>query len=109
MKSVFKPCLFGLFLLLTGLSVFPSSAQADEDGRYRALVLQEGGVSPGGGSLTPRVFLIDSRDGHMWIFEKNIPLVNLGKQSFGTMLTYQGQLKPGKKAGDIIFQEDNTP
>jgi hypothetical protein len=87
----------------------PASVRADEDGRYRAIVLQEGGASAGGGSLTPRVFLIDSRDGHMWILERNTPLVGRDKQSFGTILTYQGKLKPGSQVGEIIYQNENNP
>jgi hypothetical protein len=54
----------------------------------------------------PSVFIIDSRDGHMWIWEKNMPRPGSdGKKGFGTLITYQGQVKPGKKIGEII----NTP
>lgn len=101
------------YFLLTITILMPGAftatpVQADDDGRYRAVVLQEGGTT-GGGSFSPRVFLIDSKEGHMWILERNIPLVSPGRQSFGTVLTYQGKLIPGKQIGEVIYQQDNNP
>lgn len=107
MKSDLRILVFATILFLPALSM-PSAALADEDGRYRAIVLQEGGTSVGGGSLTPRVFLIDSQDGHMWILERNTPLS--GRNAlFGTILTYQGKLKPGSRVGEIIYQTESSP
>jgi hypothetical protein len=108
MKSAqLKYSLFaGVALLLE--SSLSASVWADDDGRYRAVVLQERGTTTGVGISTPRVFLIDSRDGHMWIWERNMPLLGPGKQSFGTVLTYQGRLKPGKQIGEIIYQDENS-
>lgn len=109
MKSIqVRVTFFTGIILFLGLLISPD-ARADEDGRYRAIVLQEGGASVGGSSLTPRVFLIDSRDGHMWVWEKNMPLIGLGKPAFGTIVTYQGKLKPGGKVGEVIFQGENNP
>ncbi|MGH8550908.1 MAG: hypothetical protein ACRERU_20375 [Methylococcales bacterium] len=109
MKSAkLRHSLLILIILLPGLFT-ATPTRADEDGRYRAMLLQEGGSSAGGGSLAPRVFLIDSRDGHMWIWERNTPLIGPDKQSFGTVLTYQGKLVPGKQVGEIIYQERNNP
>jgi hypothetical protein len=109
MKShLFRSVALTGIILFSGL-IAATPSQADDDGRYRAIVLHEGGASGSGGSLTPRVFLIDSKEGHMWIWERNIPLLGPDKQSFGTMLTYQGRLKPGEKVGEIIYQEKNTP
>ncbi len=78
---------------------------ADDDGRYRAVVLHEGGQSGQSGSLTPKVFVIDSRDGHMWILEQNTKLHDPeGGFAIGSVLTYQGQVRPGKKMGEIVEQ-----
>ncbi len=80
---------------------------AADDGRYQAFVLQEAGGSGGTVTLMPSVFIIDSRDGHMWTWEKNMPLPGLdGKRGFGTLITYQGQVKPGAKIGEIINHTD---
>lgn len=91
-----------MFLLQTAIV-----AHAADDGRYQAFVLQEAGSSGGSVTLMPSVFIIDSRDGHMWIWEKNMPLPGAdGKRGFGTLITYQGQVKPGSKIGDIINHTD---
>ncbi|MCI0655358.1 MAG: hypothetical protein L0Y39_12940 [Methylococcaceae bacterium] len=107
MKYAAKLLRLAIALVSTGLLLPP--AAADEDGRYRAIVLQEAGASAGAGSLTPRVFLIDSSEGHMWILERNIPFTGRDKQSFGTVLTYQGKLKPGSQVGEVIYQSENNP
>lgn len=99
--------LFLTIPLCSALLITPPPLRADEDGRYRAIVLQDGGASQGGGSLTPRVFVIDSRDGHMWTWEKNMPLVGTGNPTFGSVITYQGRVKPGTKIGEIIGQGEN--
>jgi len=96
-------CKFCALILSTLL--FVQSAWADDDGRYRAVVLHEGGQSGQSGSLTPKVFVIDSRDGHMWILEQNTKLHDPeGGFAIGSVLTYQGQVKPGKKMGEIVEQ-----
>ena len=79
------------------------TVNATEDGRYQAFVLQEAGGAGGTVTLMPSVFIIDSRDGHMWIWEKNMPLPGPdGKRGFGTLITYQGKVRPGSKVGEII-------
>jgi hypothetical protein len=78
-----------------------------EEGRYRAIVLHEGGLSGESGSFSPKVFIVDSRDGHMWTWEQNArTLKQKGKAFFGTAITYQGQLRPGKHMGELIEQSE---
>lgn len=98
----------GRQLIFIVLSIFltTSYAVADEEyGRYRATVLNEGGQTGQAGKLTPKVFIIDSKEGHMWILEQNARLHGpKGDFSLGTVLTYQGRVRPGKKMGDIVDQ-----
>jgi len=97
-------CMQRMILLFSGVLVLCGSvAEADDNERYQAFVLQRAGGSSGSVSLMPSVFIIDSRDGHMWIWEKNMPLPGSdANRGFGTLITYQGQVKPGKKIGEII-------
>ncbi len=75
------------------------------DGRYQAVVLHTAGASSGTGSISPKVFILDTRDGHMWTWEQNARVQRKkGGLTFGNLLTYQGRLKPGKHAGDVIIE-----
>jgi hypothetical protein len=78
---------------------------AETDGRYQAIALHEGSRSSQSGALSSKVFILDSRDGHMWTWEENsrLPGAN-ARLLFGTVLTYQGQLKPGAKMGEVVDQ-----
>lgn len=94
------------------LSVFLTTlpAVADEDNnRYQAVVLHEGGQGNQFGKLLPKVFIIDSRDGHMWILDHNTKLRNPKKGGFalGSVLTYQGRVRPGKKMGEVVEQAES--
>ncbi len=84
----------------------PHHVLADEEyGRYRAIVLHEGGQTNSSGSVVPRVFVIDSKEGHMWTLDQKTKLHNLKNDfTLGTVLTYQGKVRPGKKMGDIVEQ-----
>jgi hypothetical protein len=78
---------------------------ADEDGRYRAIVLHEGGAMGQSGSFAPKVFIIDSRDGHMWTWEQKSRLHDSkGNFALGTVLIYQGRVRPGGKMGEVVDQ-----
>lgn len=95
-----------MFVLIVSalLLIQPASAD-DEYGRYRAIVLNEGGQANSSGSVVPRVFIIDSKEGHMWTLDQKTKLHNIkGEFSLGTVLTYQGKVRPGKKMGDIVEQ-----
>jgi len=83
----------------------PTASIAEEDGRYRAIVLHESGGSPQSAALSPKVFILDSRDGHMWTWEQNAWLKDArGEPSFGTSTIYHGKLKVGSRVGEIIQQ-----
>jgi hypothetical protein len=71
------------------------SALAGGSGRYQALEINVGKKSE------YNIFILDTKDGHMWLLETKESRVD-GKLSGG--LKYQGKLRPGNKAGEIIFQ-----
>ncbi|BCG63949.1 MAG: hypothetical protein methR_P1701 [Methyloprofundus sp.] len=90
--------------ILGTLFVAPVIAE-EQYGRYRAIVLHDGGQSTKSGNLIPKVFIMDSQEGHMWVLDQNTKLNNPnGHFSLGTVLTYQGQVRPGKKMGEIVEQ-----
>ncbi|MCB1863491.1 MAG: hypothetical protein H6964_00065 [Chromatiaceae bacterium] len=86
--------------------VLPSASLcAQEDGRYRAIVLHEGGASINSASASPKVFILDSRDGHMWTWEQNAWTKDAkGDPRFGTTTIYQGRLKVGSRMGEVVEQ-----
>ncbi len=86
--------------LLLGWLAISGGAHA-EDGRYQALPLAgaEGGM--GGG----RAFILDTRDGHVWIWSENELMAAAdGRRRYGTGFTYQGKLRPGTRPGELIDQ-----
>lgn len=88
--------------LVAGLAGVP--AQADENRRYQAVVLLDAGKSAQSGSLHPRVFLLDTRDGHMWTWEEKARVAGSQGPRFGTVITYQGRLRPGSRMGEVVEQ-----
>ncbi len=79
-------------LVISNLSI------ADDD-RYEVAILQHGG----GNSSHSKVFILDSKLGYMWTWEERSKFTtNDGKMAFGTRITYQGKLKPGKEIGEIV-------
>lgn len=82
------------YIGVTALLAFP--VMAAETGRYEAVRLQEGARVGESGSLRSKIFIIDTVEGHFWTWEEDLRL--------GSTLTYRGQARPGKKAGDIIEQ-----
>ena len=98
-----------IFVILSAfLTTLPAVAD-DDNNRYQAIVLHEGGQGNQFGKLLPKVFIIDSKDGHMWILDHNSKLHNPKKGSFalGSALTYQGRVRPGKKMGEIVEQAES--
>lgn len=83
----------GLAAVLFLAGGFP--ALAEGSGRYQALEINVGKKSE------YNIFILDTKDGHMWLLETKESRVD-GKLSGG--LKYQGKLRPGNKAGEIIFQ-----
>jgi len=74
--------------LLAMLVASPASAFE----RYQAVVIQEG--------PSPRVFLLDTRDGHMWSWSETI-------RGSDQELRYEGKLRPGKEPGELIYRSDS--
>ena len=66
-----------------------------ESGRYQALEISVGKKSE------YNIFILDTKEGHMWLLETKESRLD-GKLSGN--LKYQGKLRPGKKAGEVIFQ-----
>ncbi|WP_305910106.1 hypothetical protein Q9L42_001950 [Methylomarinum sp. Ch1-1] len=93
------------WMLVFLMVLLPISVEAEEDGRYHAIVLHEGGRTGQSGSFMPKVFIIDSKQGHMWTWEQKTKLQTpKGEFALGTVLTYQGQVRPGKQIGDMVDQ-----
>ncbi len=79
----------------------------DGNNRYQAIVLHEGGQGNQFGKLLPKVFIIDSREGHMWILDHNTKLHKpKGDFALGSVLTYQGRVRPGRKMGEVVEQAE---
>jgi len=84
----------------------PRALRAGEEGRYQAVPLHTAGASSSTGAINPKVFILDTRDGHMWTWEQNARVKRMkGGLSFGNILTYQGILKPGSHMGEIIAED----
>jgi len=95
-----------VLLLLSLLSVMvPAAAAGGNAGRYQVVAIPEGGRTGDSGSLRPKVFILDTRDGNMWTWSANEMVRSPdGKQRFGTVLTYEGKLRAGTRAGEVIQQ-----
>jgi hypothetical protein len=94
MMKLKRYCLVvGLASVLFLAIEFP--ALAEGSGRYQAIEINVGKKSE------YNIFILDTKDGHMWLLETKESRVD-GKLSGG--LKYQGKLRPGNKAGEIIFQ-----
>lgn len=85
-------------IALLGMLMLAGGVQAGEE-RYQALPLAGADGGKGGG----RAFILDTRDGHVWIWSEN-ELVTApdGSRRYGSGFIYQGQLKPGSRPGEFI-------
>ena len=93
------------FILPAAMFLLPTLGQAAEDGRYQAVVLHSAGTSSNTGTISPKVFILDTRDGHLWTWEQNARVRRQkGGLSFGNILTYQGKLKVGSHPGQVISE-----
>jgi hypothetical protein len=88
--------------MLLGLLAVSAGAWADEAGRYEALPLAGAEGGKGGG----RAFILDTRDGHVWIWSEN-ELITApdGRRRYGAGFIYQGKLRPGSQPGEMIEQQ----
>ena len=97
MKTKSYWLVIALASLLFLVTVIPTLAA--EAGRYQALEISVGKKSE------YNIFILDTKEGHMWLLETEESRVD-GKLSGD--LKYQGKLRPGNKAGEIIFQFGKT-
>jgi hypothetical protein len=83
---------------MVGLLALATQAQA-ENGRYEALPLAGVDGGKGGG----RALIVDTRDGHVWVWSEN-ELLNSpgGQRRYGSGFIYQGKLRPGTQPGEIV-------
>jgi hypothetical protein len=84
--------------VLLGLLAQSTHVLASEE-RYQALPLA-GAESGQGGA---RAFILDTRDGHVWIWNEN-ELITApdGSRRYGTGFVYQGKLRSGNRPGEFI-------
>jgi len=92
--------------MVLGLLVLSAAVLADEGraevGRYEAMPLAGAIGGKGGG----RAFILDTRDGHVWIWSEN-ELVTApdGRRRYEAGFIYQGKLRPGTQPGELIQQQ----
>ncbi len=87
--------------MLLGLLALPSAVLAEE-GRYQAFPLSGGDAGRSGA----RAFIIDSRDGHVWVWSENELIVAPdGRRRYGAGFLYQGRLRPGTQPGELLEQQ----
>ena len=79
-----------VLLILVTLLIICSISYAEEVGRYQAVVISKG-IKDGADS----VFIIDTKEGHIWVWDeyKTIGNVKVG----GGHLAYMGRTKPAEK------------
>ncbi|MGD8372096.1 MAG: hypothetical protein PVI19_11165 [Syntrophobacterales bacterium] len=90
-----KSFAFMVVLALLIILTMAVSTPAKEPGRYQAMEIDIGKK----GEYT--IFILDTRDGHMWILGTSKSRVDA---KVSGDLKYQGKLRPGKKVGEVIFQ-----
>ncbi len=87
--------------MLLGLLALSGAAVA-EDGRYQAFPLTGGDAGRSGA----RALILDSRDGHVWVWSENELIVSPdGRRRYGAGFLYQGRLRPGAQPGELIEQQ----
>lgn len=94
----------GLLAIWTVFGIVTAPAHAQDNRRYQAVVLLDAGKSAQSGSLHPRVFVLDTRDGHMWTWEEKARVGGGPGTRFGTVITYQGRVRPGARMGEVVEQ-----
>ena len=87
--------------MLLGLLALSTAALAGE-GRYEALPL----AGADGGKGGARAFILDTRDGHVWVWSENELITTPdGRRRYGAGFIYQGKLRPGSQPGEMIEQQ----
>lgn len=87
-----------ILCMLCGALLLSATALADE-GRYQALPLAGAAGGQGGG----RAFILDTREGHVWIWSENEPITAPdGSRRYGAGFIYQGKLRPATRPGEWV-------
>jgi hypothetical protein len=72
-----------------------------EDGRYEAFPLAGVLGSKGGGG--GRAFILDTREGHVWIWSENELITGPdGSRRYGAGFIYQGKLPSAAQPGEFV-------
>lgn len=90
-------------MVLAGLLVVagwaPAGSALADGGRYEAFPLAGADGGKGGG----RAFVIDTRDGHVWVWSENELVTTAdGSRRYGAGFIYQGKLRPGIRPGEFV-------
>jgi len=87
--------------VLAGVLLLAGNAWA-ADGRYEALPL----AGAEGAKAGSRAFILDTQDGHVWIWSENELMTTAdGQRRYGSGFIYQGKLRPGSRPGEMIEQQ----
>ena len=87
------------FLPMFALLLITQISYAEEIGRYQAVE-----ITKSASATADEVFILDTKEGHMWVWSEYPTIPNL--QKGGRSLIYMGKVKPGEKLGDIIEKQD---
>lgn len=87
-----------LIILCVLVGAMPVTADESENGRFKVIKSTEG-----------IMYFLDTKEGHIWewfydlsISEETVTVKGQKISTRKTMILYQGQLKPGEKAGAIV-------
>ena len=91
-----KPLCVVLTVVLALLLVTSGESLGDSDGRYQAITIFRGS--------TPMVFILDTKNGHSWLWQKGSYTNEAGIREEWASIYYQGRMATGSdgKAGDLI-------
>ncbi len=85
---------FYVFTLLALMAAVPVTAQS----RYQVISLSEG-VDMG----SEKVMILDSTSGHLWTWTES---PSSRGSAGGRVIIYQGQVRPGKRLGEVIERQE---
>ena len=85
-----------LGIVLALMIAVPTTVLGDGEGRYQAITLFRG--------ATPMVFVLDTKNGHSWLWQKGSYTNEVGIREEWSSIHYQGRMVMGSegRAGDLI-------
>lgn len=87
---------FSVFTLFALVAAVPVTAAAQS--RYQVISLSEG-VDMG----SEKVMILDTTSGHLWTWTES---PSSRGSAGGRVIIYQGQVRPGKRLGDVIERQE---